>query len=228
PSRLSGFLSSAAWPCAALPHPVADPTITPPSTRSRKSFLNSMVPPWKDTETTRVGWERHPPSVGSAAHEVAGRLVIADPEVPRRKLRSEGRVGLASPARAADPLRVAPDHLRVMATLLPGGAAIARVVVILRLARPGGGCVREGPPVCRGAGRDVLATVAASRVVLVHAAVRPRLRHGGGFRRPAERENRPPARPTAVRAVRRTAGQAGDGVRLRRGGRRWGCRCWRS
>src|SRR5207245_11544916 len=89
PSRLSGFLSSAAWLCAALPHPVADPTITPPSTRSRKSFLNSMVPPWKDIETTRVGWERHPLSVGSACHELAGRHAIADPAVPRSNPRPE-------------------------------------------------------------------------------------------------------------------------------------------
>src|SRR5207253_5842258 len=182
--------------------------------------------PLTATGTTRGGWERHPPSVGSAAHEVARRLVIADPEVPRGKLRSEGRVGLASPARAADPLRVAPDHLRVVATLLPRCAAIARVVVILRLACPGGGRVREGPTVCRGAGRDVLATVSASRVVLVHAPVRPGLRYAGGFRRPGERRKRRIGRGSRgapygvvriepslrLRGRRRLGGRAGAGV----------------
>src|SRR5256886_13950739 len=124
-------------------------------------------------------------SVRPLPDDVAGRLVVADPEVPVGVLRAERRVDRAGLTRAAGANAVAPHDLRVVAAVLAGVARVLGVVVEARLARPGGHGVRDGGARRRACG-DVLATVSASRVVLVGAPVGPVLRDGGRGRRPGE------------------------------------------
>src|SRR2546428_8768478 len=90
------------------------------------------------------------------ADPVAGRLVVADPEVPTAGWRRRERpVRVADLVRASDADAVAPDQLRVVPALLSGGAGIRRVVVILRLARPRPHDVARRPLAGRSAGADV-------------------------------------------------------------------------
>src|SRR5712664_975912 len=129
-------------------------------------------------------------SVGFPADHVAGRLVVADPEVPVGRLRAERRVGVAEPMRASGADGVAPDDLRVVAAVLSRSAGVVRVVVVAHLARPGAHHVGNSPPPRRSAGGDVLAAGPPAGVVLIVAVVGPPLRDLGGARGPGERRQR--------------------------------------
>src|SRR5229473_1539109 len=59
PSRPSGVFSAPARVWLAPAHPEVVPTMAAPSTSSRKSSLNSMVPPSKGEESTRAARETH-------------------------------------------------------------------------------------------------------------------------------------------------------------------------
>src|SRR5205814_6579674 len=96
----------------------------------------------------------------------------------------------AEPVRASGAQRVAPDDLVVVAALLAGSAGVGGVVVVLRLARPGGDDVRRGPVTGWRAGGDVLPTLTAAGVVLVVAAVGPGLGDGGRAGGPRQRRQR--------------------------------------
>src|SRR5207245_5532803 len=116
---------------------------------------------------------------------VARRLVVADPEVPTaRRGRRERPVRVADLVRASDADAVAPDELRVVAALLSRSTGVRGVVVVLRLARPRRHDVARRPVAGRRAGRDVLAALTAPRIVLIRAAIGPRLRHARGVRGP--------------------------------------------
>jgi ribonuclease T2 len=123
-------------------------------------------------------------SVGALAAEVAGRIVVTDPELPGAA--AEGRVLGAVLDRAAEPQALGPDHLRVVAAG-EAGAAVGRIVVPGLLADPvaddglGGGLA--------AAGEDVLA-VRGGGVVLEPAARGPRLRRRRDRVRPDERRHR--------------------------------------
>src|SRR5256712_11470454 len=134
------------------------------------------------------------------ADPVAGRLVVADPEVPTAGWRRRERpVRVADLVRASDADAVAPDQRRVVPALLSGGAGIRRVVVILRLARPRRHDVARRPVAGRSAGGDVLAALTAPRIVLIKAAIGPRLRDARGVRGPGQfRKGRRRGRPGGV------------------------------
>ena len=119
-------------------------------------------------------------SVGLLPDPVAGRLVVADPEIPIGILRAERRIRAARAVRATDASRVAPDDLRVVPAVLPRRTGVRRVVVVGHFARPGGDHALRIERPRRSVRRDVLSAHAAARVVGVVAAIRPRLRDGSG------------------------------------------------